>query len=78
MSNTNIVQSDINNVLAVREELLQLIRASLALNTQRAYQRALAGFSDFVSENRTEVSDNVLAAYITTLYTQGKSPSTIS
>ena len=78
MSNTNIVQSDINNVLAVREELTQLIRASLVSNTQRAYQRALAGFAAFVSKNRTEVSDNVLAAYITTLHTQGKSPSTIS
>ena len=62
----------------LQSEMKSLVSASISENTKRAYKRALAGLADFLSENKSELSDNALAAYITTLYTHGKSPATIS
>ena len=57
------------------EETASLIKASIAENTLKAYQRALQKLTDWLS-GRT-LSDALLANYITTLHETGKSPATI-
>ena len=64
--------------IAIRQETENLIRASLAPNTLKAYQKALKGFDAFLKGNTAEFSDTALSAYLTTLYRDNKSPSTIS
>ena len=66
-SNTAIVQ--------LPEETASLIKASIAENTLKAYQRALQSLTVWLS-GRT-LSDELLASYITQLYETGKSPATI-
>ena len=61
--------------LQLPEETASLIKASIAENTQKAYQRALHGLETWLS-GRT-LSDALLANYITTLHETGKSPATI-
>ena len=61
--------------LQLPEETAFLIKASIAENTQKAYQRALQSLETWLS-GRT-LSDALLANYITTLYEEGKSPATI-
>ena len=61
--------------LQLPEETAFLIKASIAENTQKAYQRALQSLEIWLS-GRT-LSDALLANYITTLYEEGKSPATI-
>ena len=61
--------------LQLLEETASLIKASIAENTQKAYQHALQSLTIWLSD-RT-LSDALLANYITTLYEDGKSPSTI-
>ena len=80
MDNTNIVQSDkdTSSNIAVSEELTQLIRASIAPNTMKAYSSALAGIQTYLSDHSLEFSDNALAVYITDLHGQGRAPSSIS
>ena len=61
--------------LQLPEETESLIKASIAENTLKAYQRALKGLEMWLS-GRT-LSDALLAAYITVLHDNGKSPATI-
>ena len=61
--------------LQLPEETAFLIKASIAENTQKAYQRALQSLETWLS-GRT-LSDALLANYITTLHEEGKSPATI-
>ena len=61
--------------LHLPEETASLIKASVAENTLKAYQRALGKLTDWLS-GRT-LSDALLANYITFLHDNGKSPATI-
>ena len=63
------------SALQLPEETASLIEASIAENTQKAYQRALRDLETWLS-GRT-LSDALLANYITTLHEDGKSPATI-
>ena len=67
-----------DNTIAIRQETENLIRAGVAENTIKAYQRAYDGFSAWLLDNVTTLSDNTLSAYITQLHVDGKSPATIS
>ena len=57
------------------EETASLIKASIAENTLKAYQRALQKLTDWLSGRI--LSDALLANYITSLHNNGKSPATI-
>ena len=72
-----IVNAPENNTghLQLPEETETLIKASIAENTLKAYQRALQNLTAWLS-GRT-VSDALLANYITALHEAGKSPATI-
>ena len=61
--------------LQLPDETASLIKASIAENTLKAYQRALQSLTIWLS-GRT-LSDALLANYITILHEDGKSPSTI-
>ena len=61
--------------LQLPEETASLIKASIAENTLKAYQRALQSLTTWLS-GRT-LSDALLANYITQLHEAGKSPATI-
>ena len=61
--------------LQLPKETASLIKASLAENTLKAYQRALQSLTTWLS-GRT-LSDPLLANYITNLHEGGKSPATI-
>ena len=61
--------------LQIPEETVSLIKASIAENTLKAYQRALNDLTNWLS-GRT-LSDALLANYITGLHEAGKSPATI-
>ena len=63
-------------ILQLPEETASLIKASIAENTLKAYQRALQNLTDWLS-GRT-LSDALLANYITGLHDNGKSPATIA
>jgi site-specific recombinase XerD len=67
-----------NTTITTRTETEKLIRASIAPNTIKAYQRALAGLREFLAEMSGEFSDNALAAYLTQLHIDGKSPASIA
>lgn len=67
-----------DTLLATRQETENLIRASIAPNTLKAYQHALVGLQTHLSDQSLEFSDNALAAYITYLHGQGRAPSSIS
>ena len=53
-----------------------LIRASVSVNTQRAYRHAIEKLEAWRGERTLD--DAVLAKYITHLHAQGKAPATIS
>ena len=75
-SKTTIVNAEPKEApLQLPEETASLIKASIAENTQKAYQRALHGLETWLS-GRT-LSDPLLANYITGLHEAGKSPATI-
>ena len=73
-----IVNANESNVpvLQLPKETESLIKASVAENTLKAYQRALQSLTAWLSA-RT-LSDTLLANYITQLYESGKSPATIA
>ena len=76
-SNTAIVNAESNTApLQLPEETETLIKASIAENTLKAYQRALQSLTTWLS-GRT-LSDALLANYITELYRADKSPATIA
>ena len=62
-------------ILQLPEETETLIKASVAENTLKAYQRALQSLTVWLS-GRT-LPDALLANYITSLHETGKSPATI-
>ena len=75
-NNTAIVNAEPKTApLQLPEETETLIKASIAENTLKAYQRALQSLAVWLS-GRT-LSDALLANYITTLHEEGKSPATI-
>ena len=75
-SNTAIVNAELNAAqLQLPEETASLIKASIAENTLKAYQRALQSLTTWLSGR--VLSDALLANYITSLYETGKSPATI-
>ena len=61
--------------LYVPEETENLIKASIAENTFKAYQCALSSLTTWLAGQT--LSDVILANYITTLHEKGKSPATI-
>ena len=73
-NNTALVNTDPRNI-AIASETESLIKASIAENTLKAYQRALNDLTNWLS-GRT-LSDALLANYITGLHEAGKSPATI-
>ena len=75
-SNTAIVNAEPNAApLQLPEEIESLIKASIAENTLKAYQRALQSLTIWLAGRI--LSDALLANYITQLHETGKSPSTI-
>ena len=76
-SNTAIVNAESNAApLQLPEETESLIKASVAENTLKAYQRALQSLTRWLS-GRT-LTDALLANYITELHRADKSPATIA
>ena len=75
-NNTAIVNAEPNaEPLQLPEETEFLIKASIAENTLKAYQRALQSLTAWLSGR--VLSDALLANYITQLHDTGKSPATI-
>ena len=75
-NNTTVVNAEPKTEsLRLPEETEFLIKASIAENTLKAYQRALQDLTTWLS-GRT-LSDALLANYITALHETGKSPATI-
>ena len=71
-----IVNAETNDVaLQLLEETESLIKASIAENTLKAYQRALQNLTVWLAGQT--LSDALLANYITALHETGKSPATI-
>ena len=66
----------LNGGVYLPEETRTLIKGSLAENTLKAYQRALAKLTTWLSGQT--LSDVLLANYITVLHREGKSPATIA
>lgn len=64
--------------VVLKQETEDLIRASVAPNTLKAYRHALEKFQTYLSDQNINFSDNALATYITYLHEQGRAPSTIS
>ena len=73
----NTIVNAVSNttILQLPEETETLIKASIAENTLKAYQRALHSLETWLSGRI--LSDALLANYITVLYETGKSPATI-
>ena len=74
-NNSALVSTDPQNI-AIASETESLIKASMAENTRKAYQRALRSLTNWLS-GRT-LSDPLLANYITELHQADKSPATIA
>ena len=75
-NNTALVNAEPKEApLQLPEETASLIKASIAENTLKAYQRALQSLETWLL-GRT-LSDALLANYITQLHEAGKSPATI-
>ena len=75
-NNTAIVNAESNAApLQLPEETASLIKASIAENTLKAYQRALQSLTTWISGQT--LTDSLLANYITGMHESGKSPATI-
>ena len=61
---------------SLESEVKRLVSASISENTARAYQRCIVGVDAFLSGR--ELTDGYLAAYLTQLHDEQKSPATIS
>ena len=70
----NVIESNVP-VPHLLEETESLIKASVAENTRKAYQRALHALERWLAGR--SLSDELLATYITTLHKDDKSPATI-
>ena len=76
-SHTAIVNAEPNTApLQLPEETASLIKASIAENTLKAYQRALQSLTTWLSDQT--LTDALLANYITELHRADKSPATIA
>ena len=64
------------NHITISDETEELVNASIAPSTVKAYQHAMQQLEIWL--NRRSLNDSLLAAYITGLYQDGKSPATIS
>ena len=64
------------NDIAISDETEELVKASAAPSTIRAYRRAMQQLETWLDGR--SLSDSLLADYITGLYQDGKSPATIS
>ena len=73
-NNTALANTDPRNI-AIASETAFLIKASIAENTLKAYQRALQRLETWLSGRK--LSDPLLANYVTALHETGKSPATI-
>lgn len=73
--NTIVNTESSNGGVYLPEETETLIKASIAENTLKAYQRALQSLTVWLAGRI--LSDVLLANYITTLHETGKSPATI-
>ena len=73
-----IVNTPESNTASLRlpKETESLIKASIAENTQKAYQRALHNLEVWLKGQT--LSDMLLANYITDMHGEGKSPATIA
>ena len=61
--------------VAISDETEELVKASIAPSTVKAYRRAMQQLEIWLDGR--SLSDNLLASYITGLYQDGKSPATI-
>lgn len=66
------------NAVAISADTKELIKAGASENTLEAYRRALLALDAWLEAEGRELSDTVLAEYVTELHRSGKSPSTIS
>lgn len=73
----NALEKKQTSIAELRPQIESLIQSGISANTKKAYQRALQGIETWLPADAT-LSDNLLAAYLTELHEQGKSPSTIS
>lgn len=71
-----IVKVETDTRLAIRENLKTLIRAGKAPNTLKAYSHALGALQKYL--NDLPITDANLAAYLSHLHRDGKSPATIA
>lgn len=73
-----IVNSPESNTTSLQlpEETKDLIKSSIAENTRKAYQRALANLTAWLSGQ--PLTDALLATHITEMHKEGKSPATIA
>lgn len=75
MNNTDMVKSESIRDL-VRDDMTQLLKASIAPNTLKAYNHALGALQTYLDGK--QITDHRLADYITQMHTDGKSPATIA
>ena len=73
----NALEKRQTSISELGPQIKNLIQSSIAENTKKAYQHALQGIEDWKPESET-LNDALLAAYLTELHENGKSPSTIS
>ena len=64
------------NQVAISDETEELVKASIAPSTVKAYRRAVQQLEIWLDGR--SLSDNLVANYITGLYQDGKSPATIN
>ena len=64
------------NLVAISDETEELVKASIAPSTVKAYRRAVQQLEIWLDGR--SLSDNLVANYITGLYQDGKSPATIN
>ena len=72
-----IINTETNDIIQqLPKETESLIKASIAENTLKAYQRALQSLTNWLAGKT--LSDALFATYITELHEKGKSPATIA
>ena len=62
--------------LVISEQQAELIRSSVSENTLKAYRHATQKLETWLDDR--VLNDRLLAEYITSLHSQGKSPATIA
>lgn len=72
----NDIELSESNSIKIHNDTANLIAASVAQNTLKAYQHATIKIEEWLQGRRLD--DHLLATYITQLFHRGKSPATIS